>query len=259
MDGEAFFRKLDDDLFEATQWTRGPWSPEHQHGGPPSALVAGRLAEILGDSFRVVRIAIELTRQVPIGQLRVERSMRRNGRSVRAATGRLFDENGALVLSADALAIAEVALDVAATTPPMDELLPKGSEPAEFPFLDEEPGYASAMELRFARGDFGTGDVMAWMRMRIPLLIGHETSPLERTLVAADSGNGVSQRMSPLEFTFLNPDLAVTLHRPAEGDWVGLAARTDFDVSGSGLADTRLYDWRGPIGRGVQTLLFRKR
>jgi len=77
--------------------------------------------------------------------------------------------------------------------------------------------------------------------------------------VAADCGNGISQRLSLLEYTFMNPDLTVTLHRPSEGEWIGLGARTDFQDNGIGIADTRLYDEHGPIGRGVQTLLIRKR
>ena len=78
-------------------------------------------------------------------------------------------------------------------------------------------------------------------------------------MVAADSGNGVSQRVTAREYTFLNPDLTVTLHRPAEGEWVGMASRTEMDANGIGVADTRLYDRAGPLGRGVQTLLIRKR
>jgi len=75
MNQDTFFRKLGDDRFEATQWTRGPWSPVEQHAGPPSALLAGRLEEMAGDSFRVARVAIEVTRPVPIGTLRLERSL----------------------------------------------------------------------------------------------------------------------------------------------------------------------------------------
>lgn len=259
MHGESFFLRHDDDFFEATQWTRGPWSPKHQHAGPPSALVAGRLAEMLEESFRIVRMAIEVTRPVPIGKLRLERSFRRDGRNVKAMMGLLFDEQGKLVMTADALAIAEVDLDADPQPPPMDEPLPADSTAVDFPDFDAEPCYGAAMELRFARGDFGDGDVMAWMRMRHPLLPGLTPSSLERVMVAADSGNGVSQRLSTREYTYLNPDLAVTLNRPARGEWIGLGARTDMDNRGIGVADTRLYDENGPIGRGVQTLIIRKR
>ena len=30
----------DGDRYAATEHTRGPWSPQHQHGGPPAALIA---------------------------------------------------------------------------------------------------------------------------------------------------------------------------------------------------------------------------
>lgn len=259
MPGDFFFKRLDTDLFEAMPWTRGPWSPKHQHAGPPSALVAGRLAEMLDPSLRVVRVAIEVTRPVPIGKLRLERAFRREGRSVQAMTGRLFDEDGKLVLAADALAIAETDLQVDTSRPPMNEPTPSESKPIEFPFHDSTPSYTAAMELRFGRGEFGKGDVMAWMRMRVALLEGMEPSPLERVLVAADSGNGVSQRLNLMKYTFMNPDLTVTLQRPCEGEWVGMAARTDLDERGTGVADTRLYDAGGPIGRGIQTLLIRER
>ncbi len=210
-------------------------------------------------AFRVVRVAVEVTRPVPVGTLRLERAFRREGRSVKAMVGRLFDEEGKLVLSADALAIAEAALDLDPLQPTMDEQGPADSHPVDFPFRDEDPSYANAMELRFARGEFGDGDVMAWMRMRLPLLDGEAPSPLERVLTAADSGNGVSQRLSLDQFTYMNPDLTVTLHRPLEGEWVGMGARTDLDDRGIGAAYTRLYDEAGPIGRGIQTLLIRQR
>lgn len=214
---------------------------------------------MVDDSFRVVRVAIEVTRQVPIGKLRLERSFRRDGRSVKAMTGQLFDEDGKRVLTADALSIAEAELDFDPEQPAMDEPLPADSEAVSFPFQDSEPSYANAMELRFGRSAFGGGDVMAWMRMRIPLLDDAAPLPLERVLSAADSGNGVSQRVSLREYTFMNPDLTVTLHRPAQGEWIGMAARTEMDARGIGVADTRLYDETGPVGRGVQTLLIRKR
>lgn len=255
----VFFRQLDDDLFDSTPWTRGPWSAVHQHAGPPSALVAGRLAETLDDGFRVVRVAVEVTRPVPIAPLRLRRSVRRDGRTAKAIVGELFDPDGKRVLSADVLALAEVPLGLDLEPASIDEPGPEESLPVAFPFHDGEASYSAAMELRLGRGAFGSGDVMAWMRMRIPLLEGRAPTSLERTMSAADSGNGVSQRVSWDDYTFTNPDLAVTLHRPLRGEWVGMAARTDMDARGIGVADTRLYDADGPIGRGMQTLLVRRR
>jgi hypothetical protein len=214
---------------------------------------------MLDPSFRIVRIAVEVVRPVPIDVLRFEPSVRRDGRTVKALRGRLLGADGKVVLTADALAIAEAPLGVDTEPAPMDQPSPDDSRSVEFPFRDHEPSYANAMELRFARGDFGDGDVMAWFRMRVLLVQGAPITPLERVFTAADSGNGVSQRFSITEYSFLNPDLTVTLLRPPQGEWVGLAARTDLDSRGVGVADTRLYDTVGPIGRGVQTLVVRKR
>jgi hypothetical protein len=45
--------------------------------------------------------------------------------------------------------------------------------------------------------------------------------------------------------------------RPPEGEWIGVDAVTR--VEGVGLAESVLYDERGRVGRGAQTLLVRQR
>ncbi len=49
------------------------------------------------------------------------------------------------------------------------------------------------------------------------------------------------------------------LHRMPEGEWVCLDAVTLPEPNGVGMADTRLFDERGAIGRAVQTLLVGER
>ena len=58
---------------------------------------------------------------------------------------------------------------------------------------------------------------------------------------------------------FVNVDLGVHLHRLPAGEWVGLEATTTPEPSGIGLADTALWDERGPLGRALQTLLIERR
>jgi hypothetical protein len=93
------------------------------------------------------------------------------------------------------------------------------------------------------------------MRMRQPLLAGAAPSPLQRVMIAADSGNGVSMVLDPRQHTFVNPDLTVYLHRQPVGEWVCLDARTIPQQHGIGIADARLLDEQGPIGRSVQSLV----
>jgi len=46
----AFFLPEGDDRFVATELGRGPWSPGHQHAGPPSALLARAIERAVGDA-----------------------------------------------------------------------------------------------------------------------------------------------------------------------------------------------------------------
>ena len=83
------------------------------------------------------------------------------------------------------------------------------------------------------------GPAMVWMRSRVPLVAGEPTSPLQRVLIAADAGNGVSAALDWRRYLFINTDLSVHLKRLPEGDWVGLDAVTYPEPNGIGLADTR--------------------
>ena len=91
------------------------------------------------------------------------------------------------------------------------------------------------------------------------MVAGQDISPLQRVLVVADSGNGVSATLDWRRFLFINVDLTVHLHRHPQGEWVCLDAVTLPEGDGIGLADTALLDERGPIGRAAQTLLIAER
>ena len=103
------------------------------------------------------------------------------------------------------------------------------------------------------------GPARAWMRQRVPLVEGREPSPLERLLVAADSGNGVSAPLDYRRFVFINTDLSVALRRPPTSDWIGLDAVSHAEPDGIGLTDTTIHDERGPLGRVTQSLLIADR
>jgi len=115
------------------------------------------------------------------------------------------------------------------------------------------------MEGRFARGTIGQSPVAAWMRMKLPLLPGEKPSPFVRTVIAADSGNGVAQVVDYKNFTFINADLTIHLHRQPRGEWIGLDAHTILHEGGSGLSDSVLHDEHGPVGRAFQTLVVQPR
>lgn len=255
-----FVAGSDAGTWTSTALTRGPWSPEHQHGGPPAALLARALERELAGiepAARIVRMTVEIVRPIPIAVLGIEVLRVRTGRQVQELGGRILVD-GREVLRATALCIRSTELDLSppAGTAPAP---PEQSAPFEFPFFREAVGYHRGMEVRFASGAWGSGAVMAWMRMRMPLVPGEEPSPLQRVMIAADSGNGVSAMLDTERYTFVNPDLTVYLHRPPVGEWVCLDARTTPQPSGIGLAESALYDVEGPIGRSLQSLVVARR
>jgi hypothetical protein len=257
---DAFFVP-DGERFVPSELTRGPWDPAAQHAGPPSALI-GRALERCGDpqGMQVGRVTFDILRPVPIEPLRVEARVARPGRSVELLAAELSDGDGTLVrASAWRIRTQAVGLDPAAPAAPPPPAPAEARERDFFP-TGMQVGYHTAMEYRFAEGAFlELGPATVWMRMRQPLVAGEEPSPLQRVLIAADSGNGVSAAIDFKRFLFINTDLSVHLHRMPSGEWVCLEARTFPEEHGVGLADTALYDEQGRIGRAAQTLLVRAR
>jgi Thioesterase-like superfamily len=270
--GEAFFLP-DGDRFVATELTRGPWDPRAQHAGPPAALL-GRAIERFGPrpDVRVARVTFEILQRVPIAPLELSAGLVRGGRSVEVI-GASLHHDGTEVMRATGIRIrtTEAPLGDAPGGPPAPppdvgpEVLevpagPEHGQPLRFFPTGDKVGYGTAMEWRFVEGAFlEPGPATVWMRMRHPLLPGEQPSPLQRVLIAADSGNGVSSLLDWRHWLFINPDLTVYLHRPPAGEWVCLQARTTIEPAGIGLAESVIFDRTGPVARGLQSLFVARR
>ncbi len=80
-------------------------------------------------------------------------------------------------------------------------------------------------------------------------------SPIGRVAAAADFGSGVSNPVRLTNASAINPELTVHVHRHPMGEWVCLESGAWAQPHGVGMAETRLHDEHGVIGRGVQALL----
>jgi hypothetical protein len=70
---EWAYARRTDDTYDSSALTRGPWHPDHQHAGPPSALVCRAIeqeAASLGLQH-IGRLTSNLLRPVPIAPLQV--------------------------------------------------------------------------------------------------------------------------------------------------------------------------------------------
>jgi hypothetical protein len=261
-DGGAFYLSLGGGRFTATELTRGPWSADSQHAGPPAALL-GRAVEHHAEAtagFRVCRMTFEILRPVPLGELSVSTRSAEVGRSVERVEAALEDARGRVVMRATALRIREAGKPMPEVGEPLSVPAPEDCGQVPFYPVAWDTGYHTAMDFRFASGGFlERGPATAWARMRAPLVAGEPTSGLCRVLTAADSGNGISSELDFGRYLFVNADLNVHLLRNPVGEWVGLDARTTLDVDGVGIADTLLLDGQGAIGRSSQSLFIAER
>lgn len=255
---DAFFIVLDDrdDVMHvrATSHAVGPWDPGSLHAGPPTALMANALARHHPHEGRMTsRLTMEILRPVPVGELRVRTSVRRPGRKVELLSAVLEDGDGTPLMTAAEWRIRTTDLDLGATRGAPLAGPEEGHPSAGFFRPVEHGGYMDAMEVRFLSGDWGTpGPATAWMRMRVPLLADEAPTGMDRLLVAADSGNGISASFDGL---FVNVDLTIHLAHTPHGEWVALDARTDLTDHGVGLATSVLHDVAGPVGRAAQSLI----
>ena len=248
--------KFEDGVYVPGPLTVGPWSPDAQHGGPVSALLAGAVEDETGER-QVVRLTVELLRPVPLTPLNLSTEIVRPGRNVELVEARL-SAGGREVAWARALRIRRKKLDV-----PIDRSGPPAPPPEGFEW--RPPGvvrtaFAEAVDLRFVKGGWDeTGPVTMWTRLIVPVVEGRQISPLQRTAAAADFGNGVSRVLEFTTHTFINPDLTVALGRVPEGEWILFDVVSRISAEGFGQAESQIYDAVGPVGRSVQSLLIDER
>ncbi len=252
---ESFFEGAGPGRFWATAASAGPWSPDAQHGGPPSALAARELERHEPDeNMRLARVSIDILRPVPVGELTARTRTLRPGKRV-ALLETVLESGGREVLHARGWRIA---------TLPDAPVVPKDALPVTLPALGPRAsfpgghveGYLSHVEWRFEDGNFDApGPSRAWGRPMIPLLPGEEIAPMPRTLLLADTGSGISMMLDPRLFIFINVDLTVVLQRDPVSEWLLLDAATSMGGTGTGLAETQLSDTNGLVGAAMQTLL----
>ena len=256
---DAFYLPLAEDLFRSTDHTIGPWSADSQHMGPPSGLLVRQLERSAPDvPSALARITVEVLGPVPIADLTVRSWVIRPGRAV-ALHGAELVAGDRPVVRASAWWIAtgdttEVAAGQPEPMPPV-----ASGHPVETP-EGWHIGYITAMEWVSLKGGLGQpGPATVWARQRVALVDGEEPSGLQRLMTVADSGSGVSNRLHPMEWYFINTELTVHLWRMPAGEWIGLDANTTIGPTGLGVGATVLHDEQGPLGRCTQSLLIRPR
>lgn len=248
----------------AGELTRGPWDPQHQHAGPPIAMVCRAIESAARDHglAHIGRLTANLLRPLPIAELEIEVVTDYAGRNAAHYSARIRGEGKELArFTALAQREHELTLPDGLDGHPLPQApkTPADSAVQRMPFGDGLPGYADLVENRIASGRFFAGRCAAWFRLQRPLVEGESPSGYQRVAVAADSGNGISAVLDFARYLFVNADLTINLLRRPLGEWICVDARTLLAPNGCGLAESQLFDETGLIGRATQSLTVRRR
>jgi hypothetical protein len=263
--------------FVATEFARGPWDPEAQHGGAPAALLVRAFERLAGaDGLLLARVTYEFLRPVPLSAMEVRAEVVRSGRRMALLEGSIADRDGRELVRARALRVraAESGLSAESSaggipgsvvakpqaTPGAGPCSPDATAISKAFAWAKRPMFATdGMEIRFTHGHFAElGPAGAWFRLRVPLVANETTSPLQRLAATADFGNGISSIVSWENHLFINPDLTLYVEREPAGEWMHLDAETRIASDGIGMATGALRDEQGPVGRSTQALVVQR-
>ena len=178
----------------------------------PAALLARAVERVREDeSMSIGRLTIDMLGPIPQGRIRTEATIVRPGKRIELVEAKLWAD--------DRLAVTATAWRMRSTPDSSAEVatdFTTSSVPGE-----QEQRYSRALAPTGVTGGpsngvsppegckkLGPADV--WVRPRIPLVAGEETSPIQRFVIAADSANGVSSAVPYGEWTFIPPSLSLT-------------------------------------------------
>ncbi|WP_051472081.1 thioesterase family protein [Patulibacter minatonensis] len=244
---------------------RGPWDEASAHGGAPAALLARAVERRAGEGQRTSSLSYTFLGPVPIGEVEVRTRIVKPGSRLQVvhaelhAAGRVAMEVQAVVLRRG-----DVPLPAGIGMPWPELPPPEGLAPTRSWFLPEDATafHPTAMEIRVAGAPLAEpapGGRTAWLRLRVPVVADETPTPAQRTVAAADFGNGLSAPVTFADYLFVNCDLHVALHRDPAGEWIGVRARTELHRAGTGLTTSELHDAAGRFGTATQTLYVERR
>ncbi len=256
----AFFKQISESEFEPSAATQGPWSPDFQHGGPPSSLLTHVLRVQPSDGhFRIVRITIEILSPVPVKPCEINVEVVRSGKRIELLRAEYRSEGKMYMIAHVWRLRSEVGVTGIISDVYEIPSLPEAQTQDLFSMFGNFP-YVEALEWRFAKGGFDIlGPATVWTRPRIPLIEHQEIDGLEALVLMIDSANGISAELDFQKWTYVPVDLTLGIYRPPEGPWVGIDARTIIGNDGNGQTTTVAFDCKGRVGHSLHTLFIRPR
>jgi hypothetical protein len=263
--------RMEGDVFVPTGLARGPWYPNSQHGSAMLGLLA-RAVELHPSEreMMLTRCTVDMMKAAPMSAVRTEVRVVRKGKNVEVLEASLMSE-GTEFARAHAMRFPLNPVPVPehhSSSHPELRLPdpPQGDDGLDFSQDDDdEDAFHHALEIRPVPG-FELP--VFWVRMLVPLVEGEVLTPVVRTAVACDFTYSMPimrtmmrdpESLMSDNYTSINPDTGFNLHRPLQGEWVGLHCHVFYGNVGAGSAFAQIHDEEGVVGTTSQTLFVSSR
>lgn len=252
-------------LIRPTHLATGPWYPGTQHGSAMMLMAAIAAERVPTEVPRqVTRLTVDMLSAAPLEPIEFKTDTRKGGRNLEALDISILS-GGKEYVHVSALRYRLTDIPVAARMKYNGSLpvLPRPLPRDLFESVADREGFHHAIEIRF---DFKGDPTIMWFRLKQPVLDDLPVTPLQRVALACDwtysvpsfthrilTGEGFDNQT----YYGINPDTTINMHRPAEGEWIGIQTHACYDDLGAGTVMARIYDERGVVGFSTQTILIR--
>lgn len=266
---DSYYELIDADdpvgeRFAATDLVRSTWSASIQHGAPVSALLVRALERCeQREDTRLSRVLIDLLGPVPAeGDLWVQAQRERAGKQIELITAEMLapspDGTPRAVARASGwrLQQQDTTEVMHAPAPPLRPLAEARSRDMA---KDWDKNYVHSIDWRWLTEPLAEGPGESWLSPTVDVVKGESMTPLQRLFAVADDANGIGTKIDIRQWTFLNTDLVVHIHRVPEGQWIGIRAETNYGPDGIGTTLGTLFDEQGAVGAIQQSVLVRRR
>ena len=266
---DAYYELTDPDdprgeKFAASDHVISTWGAAMQNAAPVSALLVRALERCTPrDDTRISRVVVDLLGPVPVtDQLWVRARVERPGTMIELIGAEMVapGPGGQPRPVAKATAWRFQGANTANLPPtPADPLRPVGEGIRRHPDDGTDRTYIQSLDWRWLNDILNSVVAECWARPLVDLVAGEPLTPTLRLFTVADIANGMGSRLEPAEWTFLNTDLAVHMHRLPEGEWIGVQSENHYGQDGVGVSRGTLFDESGSVAVIQQAQLVRRR
>lgn len=266
---DAYYELVDGDdprgeRFAASDHVISTWGSSMQNAAPVSALLVRAIEHCAPrDDARLSRVVVDLLGPVPVtDQLWVQARVDRPGRQIELLSADMTapgpDGKPRRVATASAWRF-QRSEAVSLPDTPVEPMGPVTQGHRRLPDDGTDRTYIQSLDWRWLNDILHSVRAECWARPLVDLVAGESMTSAQRLFSVADIANGMGSRLEPGEYTFLNTDLAVHIHRMPEGAWIGVRSENHYGIDGVGVSKGTLFDEHGPVAAIQQAQLVRSR